>query len=76
MSFEFDPLNSIAKLRPSMTKRRRISSHHPNHENYDFWNIKRLETREFANIQGAGCIKHFWCTIENTDKNYLRKILL
>ena len=69
-------LDGIAKLRPSTVKRRRISSHNPKHENIDFFVFKRLETREIANIKGAGCVKHFWVTIANTDKNYLRKVVL
>ena len=73
---DYSLLMGLTKLRPSSVKRRRISSHHPNHENFDFLLLKRLETRVFADIKGAGCITHFWCTIQNTDKNYLRKIIL
>ncbi len=69
-------MQNLAKLRPNSVKRRRLSSHHPEHKNFDFIVIKRKECRTFAEIQGAGCITHFWCTIDNTDPNYLRKLVL
>jgi hypothetical protein len=69
-------LQGLAKLRDNSVKRRRISSHHPEHKNYDFFVFKRKERKIFAEIRGAGCITHFWCTIDNSDPYYLRKLVL
>jgi len=69
-------LQGLAKLRDDSVKRRRISSHSPQHTNFDFLAIKRKERVIFAEIEGAGCITHLWCTFENVDPQYLRKLVL
>ncbi len=69
-------MQNLAKLRPNSVKRRRLSSHHPEHKNFDFFVFKRRERKTFAEIKGAGCVTHFWCTIQNTDPDYLRKLVL
>jgi len=74
--FGTDLLRGLTYLRPSTVIRRRISSHHPEHKNFDFLAIPRLQSRQIADISGAGCITHIWATTDCTDKNYLRKVLL
>ncbi|MHA1270188.1 MAG: glycoside hydrolase family 172 protein [Candidatus Helarchaeota archaeon] len=57
-------------------KRRRISSHDKTHGNKDFLSIKRKKKHVIADIKGAGCITHIWCTMDCSSKYYLRKIIL
>jgi hypothetical protein len=65
-------LNDIAKLRPDTVKRRRVSSYDKSGDNRDFTDIKPGEKVTIAEIKGAGCIKHIWCTIACRSKYYLR----
>ena len=71
-------LNTIAFSRN--TKRRRISSYDRSGGNDDRLYVERGEIRTIADIRGAGCITHIWCTIAGEkfkeEKNYLRKIIL
>ena len=55
-------LGNLAKLRPNSTKRRRISSYDKSGDNYDWIDIKPGETAVLAEVDGAGCITHIWCT--------------
>jgi D-arabinan exo alpha-(1,3)/(1,5)-arabinofuranosidase (non-reducing end) len=74
--FHANFFNNLPKLRPPSVRRKRLSSYARDLSNFDFIVIQRLETRIFAEIEGAGQITHFWVTMDNSDKNYLRKILL
>lgn len=71
-------LSTIAFLRDA--KRERLSSYDKTGGNDDRIYIEPGEYRTIADIKGAGCITHIWCTIagENfvEEKNYLRKIVL
>ncbi len=71
-------LSTIAYSRDS--KRKRISSFDRTGGNDDRLYINAGESRTIADIHGAGCINHIWCTIAgenfNEEKNYLRKIIL
>ncbi len=68
------PLRGLAKLRDCRT--RRISSWDRRGGNADFMTIPAGETKVIADIKGAGCTTHIWCTIACEEEYYLRKILL
>lgn len=75
------PLSNLSTLAFARDcKRRRVSSYDKTGGNDDRIYIEHGETRTIADIQCAGCITHFWCTIAGEDfkdeKNYLRKIIL
>ncbi|MCP4760794.1 MAG: DUF2961 domain-containing protein [archaeon] len=76
MSLNSDFLKGLTKLRPSSTKRKRISSYDKTFQNMDFINLKKKEKRVFAEISGSGCIKHIWVTMSSSDKEFLRKVIL
>lgn len=68
-------LAGIARLRPGV-KRGRLSSYDPAGGNSDWWEFEPGQTRDIANLDGAGCIKHIWMTMWCDDKYQYRKILL
>lgn len=57
-------------------KSRRVSSWDKSGGNADWIEIRKGETAVIADIQGCGCIRHIWMTINCIDQYYLRKILL
>ena len=60
-------------------KAARISSYDPSGGNADGrhdWPIQTGETREIANIQGAGAIVHLWFTVASKDTNHLKNLVL
>ena len=67
-------MRDLAKLRDY--KRRRCSSWDRTGGNKDYITIAEGETALVADIRGAGCITHLWCTIACEDRHYLRKMLL
>jgi hypothetical protein len=70
-------LDSLARFRAY--KSRRISSHDRAGANDDGqWKspIKAGETRELADIAGAGVIKHMWFTINSGERHHLKRIVL
>jgi hypothetical protein len=72
-----DELADLARFRNY--KARRISSYDRTGANDDGnWKspIKPGETREIANIKGAGIIKHMWFTINSPERHHLKKIVL
>ncbi len=70
-------LNDIARLRPDSIKRARISSYDRTGGNKDWVDIKPGEIYTIAEFQGAGCIKHIWCTTRCLlEKHYLRNVIL
>jgi hypothetical protein len=68
-------LAGLPLLRPGI-RRLRQSSYDPNGGNSDWWEFAPGQTRNIAEISGAGCIKHIWCTMWSDDKYQFRKILL
>ncbi|MEZ4670062.1 MAG: glycoside hydrolase family 172 protein [Anaerolineae bacterium] len=68
-------LAGLPLLRPGV-KRRRLSSYDPAGGNSDWWEFEAGQTRDIANIDGAGSIKHIWMTMWSDDKYTLRKVLL
>jgi hypothetical protein len=67
-------MEDLARLRK--VKRKRISSHDPKNGNLDFKFMRKGKKRILADIQGAGCIKHVWITMDCSDKFFLRKVVL
>lgn len=61
-------------------KRLRISSYDRKGGNDDRIYVKPGDTATIADIPGAGCITHIWCSFMNEgfapEKNYLRKVVL
>lgn len=68
------PLGGLARLRNCTT--RRVSSWDRTGGNDDRLHVLPGETTLLANIAGAGCINHIWCTIACDEADYLRKIVL
>jgi hypothetical protein len=68
------PLGGLARLRECTT--RRISSWDRTGGNDDRLHIRPGESATIAEIGGAGCINHIWCTLECDDAAFLRKVVL
>jgi hypothetical protein len=68
------PLAALATLRECSSAR--ISSWDRTGGNADAIKIEPGATAALAEIQGAGCIRHIWFTINCPDPNYLRKLVL
>ncbi len=68
------PLGELARLRDVRT--RRASSWDRSGGNNDFLVVKPGQTVILADIQGAGCINHIWCTHMNPQVDYLRRVVL
>jgi len=73
-AFMVSPLSGLAHLRNYKSKR--VSSWDRTGGNADFITIPSHKRVVFADIKGAGCIRHIWITIACKDKYYMRKILL
>jgi hypothetical protein len=72
--FKGSPLGELARIRNVTT--RRISSWDRTGGNMDFLVVKPGEMVTLADIQGAGCINHIWCTHACAQPDYLRRIVL
>jgi hypothetical protein len=68
-------LGNIARLQTG-TKRRRLSSYDRSGGNFDWVDVEPGANTTIASINGAGCIKHIWCTMWSHDKQQLRKVVL
>ena len=68
-------LAGLARLRPGV-KRRRFSSYDRAGGNMDWWEFALGETKAIAEIEGAGCVKHIWCTMFSNTKHEYRKVTL
>jgi len=55
---------------------KRVSSWDRTGANADFLTIKARGTATLADIPGPGCIRHFYCTIGNLDRFFLRTVIL
>ena len=75
-------LDDIAKIQPDSIKRSRISSYDKSGGNFDWADIKPGETHVMGEFQGAGSIKHIWCTtmcmgfLVFPKKHYLRNVIV
>lgn len=72
--FKGSPLGELARIRNVTT--RRVSSWDRTGGNMDFLVIKPGEMATLADIEGAGCINHIWCTHACEQADYLRRIVL
>jgi hypothetical protein len=72
--FKGSPLGELPRIRHVRT--RRISSWDQTGGNNDFRQVPPGETIVLADIQGAGCINHIWCTHMCAQPDYLRRVVL
>ncbi len=68
-------LAGLARLRPGV-RRGRFSSYDRAGGNSDWWEFAPGETKAIAEIGGAGCIKHIWCTMFSHTRAEYRKVVL
>src|SRR5437870_566837 len=68
------PLANLPRLRDVMTKR--ASSWDRTGGNRDFIVVQPGASATLANIRGAGCINHVWCTMAGPEAYVFRKVLL
>ena len=57
-------------------ERKRVSSYDKTGGNRDFIIVSPSEKKEFARLEGAGCVKHIWITLASTEEYFLRKLVL
>jgi hypothetical protein len=69
-------LADLARIRDCV--RKRISSYDRTGGNYDWIELSAGERRSIADISGAGCIRHIWCTMfpPSGEEDYLRKVII
>ncbi|HEU5089745.1 MAG TPA: DUF2961 domain-containing protein, partial [Roseiflexaceae bacterium] len=72
--FKGSPLGELARLRNVRT--RRASSWDRSGGNRDFLEIQPGQTVVLADVEGAGCINHIWCTHMCAQPDYLRRMVL
>ena len=72
--FKGSPLGELPRIRNVRT--RRVSSWDPTGGNNDYRRIQPGDALALADIQGAGCINHIWCTHLSLEPDYLRKLVL
>lgn len=72
--FKGSPLGELARIRN--VRSRRISSWDRTGGNDDRLHIQPGEVATLADIAGAGCINHIWCTMDCAQEHYLRRIVL
>lgn len=68
------PLSGLPRLRNCRTKR--ASSWDRTGGNDDRLHIQPGQTAVLADITGAGCVNHIWCTMACEEELYLRKVVL
>ena len=74
MVFKGSPLGELARIRNVRTKR--ASSWDVTGGNNDFLVVQPGETATLADIEGAGCVNHIWCTHMCFQPDYLRRLVL
>ena len=72
--FKGSPLGELARIRNARS--RRVSSWDRTGGNDDRLHIQPGEVVTLADIAGAGCINHIWCTMDCTQEHYLRRLVL
>jgi len=70
----FGSLADLARLREA--RRRRASSFDRSGGNADFWRFEAGQRRRLLEVEGAGCVRHLWITIECPERFCLRSIVL
>ena len=68
------PLANLPRLRDVMTKR--ASSWDRTGGNRDFIVVQPGASATLADMRGAGCINHIWCTMASPEAYVFRKVLL
>ncbi len=68
------PLANLPRLRDVTTKRE--SSWDRTGGNRDFIVVQPGATATLADLHGAGCINHIWCTMAGREEHVFRKVLL
>lgn len=72
--FKGSPMGELARIRNVTT--RRVSSWDRTGGNKDFIVVQPGEMVTLADIEGAGCINHIWCTHACEQADYLRRVIL
>src|SRR5690606_35949807 len=72
--FKGSPLGELARIRNVRT--RRASSWDRTGGNDDRLHVMPGTTAVLADIEGAGCINHIWCTFVSSDPYSMRKLVL
>jgi hypothetical protein len=72
--FKGSPLGELARIRNVTT--RRVSSWDRTGGNMDFLVVRPGEQVSLADIAGAGCINHIWCTHACAQPHFLRRVVL
>lgn len=72
--FKDSPLGGLPRIRDVQS--RRVSSWDKTGGNKDFLVIPAGASAVLADIPGAGCINHIWCTHWNSQPDYLRRVVL
>jgi hypothetical protein len=72
--FKGSPLVELPRLRQVRT--RRASSWDRTGGNNDFLRVRPGESVVLADIEGAGCVNHIWCTHMCAQPHYLRRLVL
>lgn len=72
--FKGSPLGELARIRNVTT--RRVSSWDRSGGNMDFLVVQPGQQVTLADITGAGCINHIWCTHACDQPDYLRRLVL
>lgn len=70
----FSGLSGLPRLRDYRSER--ISSYDVTGGNRDWIDIEPGQRRTFAELRGAGCIRHIWMTMLFKDDRHLRRVLL
>src|SRR5947207_3503766 len=68
------PLANLPRLRDVTTKR--ASSWDRTGGNRDYIVVQPGANATLADIRGAGCINHIWCTMASAEPSFFRKVLL
>ena len=74
MVFKGSPLGELARIRNVTT--RRVSSWDRTGGNMDFLVVQPGQQVTLADIGGAGCINHIWCTHSCDQPDFLRRVVL
>jgi len=72
--FKGGALGELPRIRNVTT--RRASSWDQSGGNVDFVQIKAGQSLVLADIEGAGCINHIWCTHSSLEPDSLRRLVL
>ena len=74
MVFKGSPLGELPRIRAVRTKR--CSSWDITGGNNDFLVVQPGETVNLADVEGAGCVNHIWCTHMCEQEHYLRRLVV